>query len=70
MHLSHLSHDHILTFFNELPFSLNNCLEEFNVLDIPSMCFDAVHKVLNHSLINFTAKLEIIHEDMLHCHGF
>lgn len=68
MQPSHLSHNHILTLLNELSFSFDYSLEELYVLDIPSMGFNAVHKVLNHPLINLTAKLEVIHEDMLHCH--
>lgn len=67
---SHLSHYHILAFLNEFSFCLDNCLQELYVLNIPAMCFDTVDKVLNNAFINLAAKLEVVHENVLHCYCF
>lgn len=67
---SHLSHYHILAFLNEFSFRLDNCLQELYVLNVSAMCFYTVDKVLNDAFINLTAKLEVVHENVLHCHCF
>jgi hypothetical protein len=61
-----LSHDDVLTLLNELALGLDDGLQELEVLDVAAMRLDAVDKVLHHSLIDLTAQLEVIHEDMLH----
>lgn len=63
-----LSHDNVLAFLDELVLSLDDGLQELEVVDTAAVRFDAVHKVLHHPLINLTTQLEIIHEDMLHGH--
>lgn len=63
-----LSHDNVLAFLDELVLSFDNGLQELEVVDTAAVCFDAVHKVLHHPLVNLTTQLEIIHEDMLHGH--
>lgn len=57
-----------MAFLDELVLSLDDGLQELEVVDTAAMCFDAVHKVLHHPLVNLTTQLEIIHEDMLHGH--
>lgn len=64
----HLSHDHVLALFNEFPFCLDNCLEKLDVLDISTVGLYAVDEVLDHSLVDLTAQLEVVHEDVLHGH--
>lgn len=64
----HLSHDHVLALFNEFPFCLDNGLEKLYVLDIATVGLDAVDEVLDHSLVDLTAQLEVVHEDVLHGH--
>lgn len=64
----HLSHDHVLALLNEFPFCLDNCLEKLDVLDIPTVGLYAVDEVLDHSLVDLTAQLEVVHEDVLHGH--
>lgn len=63
-----LSHDNVLAFLDELVLSLDDGLQELEVVNTAAVRFDAVHKVLHHPLINLTTQLEIIHEDVLHGH--
>lgn len=56
-----------MTLLNEFPFGLNNSLQELDVLDVSTVSFNAVNKVLHDSLVDLTAELEIVHEDVLHC---
>lgn len=65
-----LCHDDILTLFDEFIFSFDNRLEEFEVLDVAAVCFDAVDKMLNHALVDLAAQLEVIHKYVLHSDGF
>ena len=64
----HLSHDHVLALFNEFPFCLDNRLEQLDVLDISTVGRYAVDEVLDHSLVDLTVQLEVVHEDVLHGH--
>ena len=61
-----LSHDDVLTLLNELALGLDDGLQELEVLDVAAVRLDAVDKVLYHTLVDLTAQLEVIHEDMLH----
>lgn len=61
-----LCHDDVLTLFDEFILRFDDSLKELEVLDVAAVCFDAVDKVLNHTLIDLTAQLEVVHEDMLH----
>ncbi len=65
-----LCHDDVLTLFDEFILCFDNCLKELEVLHITAVCFDAVDKMLNHALVDLTAQLEVVHEDMLHGDGF
>lgn len=64
-----LSHDNVLTLLDELVLCLDDGLQEFEVVDAASMCLNAVDEMLHHTIINLTAKLEVIHEDVLHGHS-
>lgn len=64
----HLSHDHVLALFNEFPFSLDNRLEKLDILDISTVGLYAVNEMLDHPLVDLTAQLEVVHEDVLHGH--
>lgn len=65
-----LCHDNVLALFDEFILCFDNSLKEFQVLDVAPVCFDAVDKMLNHTLIDLTAQLEVVHEDVLHGDGF
>lgn len=67
---SHLSHYHILAFLNEFPLCLDDGLQELDVLNVPAVRLDAVDEVLNHALVDLAAELEVVHENVLHCHCF
>lgn len=43
----HLGHDHVLALLDRFPFSLDNRLQELDVLDISTVSLDAVNKVLD-----------------------
>lgn len=66
---SNLSHDNVLTLFDELILSLHDGLKKLKVLDMSTVCLSAVDKVLNHPLVDLTAELEVIHENVLHGNG-
>lgn len=66
----YLCHDNVLTLFDELILCFDNSLQKLEVLNITAVCFDAVDEVLNHTLIDLTAQLEVVHEDVLHGYGF
>ncbi len=63
---TNLSHHNVLTLFDELVLGLHNGLQELEILNMSTMSLSAVDKVLNHSLVNLTAQLEVIHKDVLH----
>lgn len=68
MWLTDLSHYNVLAFLDEFVLSLDDGLQELEVVDAAAMCLDAVHKMLHHTFIDLTTQLEIIHEDVLHGH--
>lgn len=61
-----LCHDNVLTLLDELVLGLDNGLQKLEILDMPTMRLSTVDKVLNHTLVNLAAELEVIHEDVLH----
>lgn len=63
---SHLRHDYILALLNEPSFSLHDSLQKLDVLNAAPVGLDTVSKVLDNALVNLTAQLEVIHEDVLH----
>lgn len=63
----YLGHDHILAFLHILPLSLDDSVQEAEVLYMAPMSGQAVHKVLEDILTDLWTKLVIITEDMLHC---
>lgn len=65
-HKTNLSHDNVLTLLDELVLGLHNGLQELQILNMSTMGLSAVDKVLNDSLVDFTAQLEVIHEYVLH----
>lgn len=65
-----LCHDDVLTFFDELVLCFDNSLQKLEVLDVAAVGFNAVDKMLNHTLIDLAAQLEVVHEDVLHGDGF
>lgn len=67
---SHLSHYHILAFLDEFPLCLDDGLQELDVLHVPAVRLDAVDEVLHHALVDLAAELEVVHENVLHCHCF
>lgn len=62
----HLGHDNILTLLDELVLGLHDGLQELEVLHMSAVSLRAVDKVLHHSLVDLTAQLEVVHEDVLH----
>lgn len=70
LQLSHLSHYHILAFLYEFPLCLDDGLQELDVLNVPAVGLDAVDEVLHHALVDLAAELEVVHENVLHCHCF
>ena len=64
--MTDLSHDNVLTLLNELVLSLHNGLQELQILNMSTVGLSTVDKVLNYSLVDLTAQLEVIHEDVLH----
>lgn len=61
-----LCHDNVLTLFDELVLRLDDGLQEFEILDVAAVRFDAVDKVLDHALVDLAAQLEVVHENVLH----
>lgn len=61
-----LSHDNVLTLLDELVLGLHDGLQKLEVLNVSAMSLSAVDKVLNHSLVDLTAQLEVVHKDVLH----
>ena len=62
----YLSHNDVLTLLDELVLSLDNGLQEPEVLDVSPVGLSAVDEVLHHAFIDLTAQLEVVHEDVLH----
>lgn len=52
---THLGHDDVLTLLDELILRFDDGLQELQVLDIAAVRFNAMHKVLHHTLIDLTA---------------
>lgn len=67
---NNLGHDDVLTLFDKLILGFDDCLKEFQILDVAAVCLDAVDKVLDHALVYLTAQLEVVHEDVLHGDSF
>lgn len=67
---SHLCHDFVLALLHILPISFDNGLQELEVLDVSPMCFNAVDKVMNHTVTDLIAQLVVVHEDVTHCLSF
>lgn len=65
-HKTDLSHDNVLTLLDKLVLGLHNGLQELQILNMSTMGLSTVDKVLNYSLVDLTAQLEVIHEDVLH----
>ena len=59
-----------MALLDEFPFSLDNRLQELDVLDISTVSLDTVDKVLDNPLVDLAAQLEVVHEDVLHRDGF
>lgn len=67
---SHLRHDFVLTFLHILPVSFHNGFQEFEVLNMSSMCFNAVDKMMDHAVADLIAQLVVVHKDVTQCLGF
>lgn len=70
MFYSHLCHDFVLTFLHILPISFHNGLQELEVLYVSSMRFNAVDKMMDHTLADLIAQLVVVHKDVTHCLSF
>lgn len=64
-----LSHHDVLALLDELVLSFHYGLQEPEILDMSTVTLSAVNKVLNNALVDLTAQLEVIHEDVLHGDG-
>lgn len=51
----HLSHDNVLALLDKLVLSLDNGLQELEILDMSTVGLCTVDKVLNHALTDLTA---------------
>lgn len=65
-----LGHDNVLTLLDEFVLRFDDSLKELQILDVAPVRFDAVDEMLDHPLIDLTAQLEVVHEDVLHGDGF
>lgn len=63
---AYLCHYHVLAFFHVLAICFHDGLQESQVLHVPAVGLDAVHKVLHHPLTDLVAQRVIIHEDVPH----
>lgn len=59
---TNLLHYRILTFSNELIFGLDNGLKEFQVLDVTTMCFYTINKMLNNFVVDFITEGIVVFE--------
>ena len=64
--LSHLGHDLVLALLDILPVGLDDGLEELEVLDVSAMSLDAVNKMVDHTVTDIVAQIEVVHEDVAH----
>lgn len=62
----YLGHDHVLTLLHVLPLSLDDGVEEVEVLDVAAVRGQAVDEVLQDALGDLTAQLVVVTEDVLH----
>lgn len=62
----HLCHDFVLAFLNILSISPHNGFQELEVLNMFSVCFNAVDEVMDHAFADLIAKLVVVHEDVAH----
>lgn len=67
---SHLRHDLVLTFLHVLPISFYDGCQEFEVLNMSAVCFNAVDKMMDHTVADIIAQLVVVHEDVTHRLGF
>lgn len=67
---SYLCHDFVLTLLHILPISFHNGLQEPEVLNTPPVCFDAVDKVMDHTVTDLVAQIVVVHKDVTHCLSF
>lgn len=63
---SHLCHDLVLTFLHILPISFHNGLQELEILDVSSVCFNAVDEMMDHAVADLIAQQVVVHEDVTH----
>lgn len=67
---SYLRHDFVLTLLHVLPIGFDDGRQELEVLDVATVRLNAVHKVVDNTVADVVAKLEIVHEDVTHGLGF
>lgn len=63
---AYLCHYHVLALFHVFAICFHDGLQESQVLHVPAVGLDAVHKVLHHPLADLVAQEVIIHEDVPH----
>lgn len=63
---SYLCHDFVLTFLHVLPISFHDGLQEPQVVNTSAMCFNAVDKVMDHTVTDFIAQIVVVHKDVTH----
>lgn len=63
----HLRHDHVLTLLHVLALSLDDGVEEVEVVDVAAVGGQAVDEVLQDALRDLVAQLVVVTEDVLHC---
>lgn len=63
----HLRHDHVLTLLHILALSLDDGVEEVEVLDVAAVRGQAVDEMLQDALGYLAAELVVVTEDVLHC---
>lgn len=63
---AHLCHYHVLALLHVFSICLHDGLQEPQVLHVPAVGLNAVHKVLHHPLADLVAQEVIIHEDVPH----
>lgn len=68
--LPHLGHDFVLTFLHILCIFFHNGLQELEVLNVSSVCLDAVDKMMDHAVADLIAQLVVVHKDVTHCLSF
>lgn len=66
----HLGHDHVLALLHILALSLDDGVQEVEVLHVAAVGGQAVDKVLQDALRDLVAQLVVVAEDVLHRLGF